>query len=80
MSGSEGLHNDGVQQGHVFSASDWQLVCSVVVDDFRDRGEGGAVLPKHIAAISSPGELHMHEAFAASERERDKDTGEMSFV
>ena len=48
---SEGLNYDRVQQGHVLSSSDRQLVCSVVVDDLRDGGEGGAVLSEHIAPI-----------------------------
>lgn len=48
---SEGLHDDGVQQGHVLGPSDGQLVRGVVVDDLGDGGEGGAVLPQHVAAF-----------------------------
>lgn len=63
--GSEGLHNDGVQQGHVLGSSDGQLVRRVVVDDLGDGGEGGAVLPQHEAAVSGLAELHVHEALTA---------------
>lgn len=65
VSMSEGLHDDGIQQGHVLSSSDRQLVCGVVVDDLGDGGEGRAVLAEHIAAICGLGELHVHEALTA---------------
>lgn len=65
MRASEGLHNDGVQQGHVLGSSDRQLVRGVVVDDLRDGGEGGAVLAQHEAAVSRLAELHVHEALTA---------------
>lgn len=67
---SEGLHYDRIQQGHVLSSSDRQLVCGVVVDDLWDGGEGRAVLPEHVAPVCRLSELHVHEAFAAPERER----------
>lgn len=63
--GSEGLNNDGVQQGHVLGSPDRQLVRGVVVDDLGDGGEGRAVLPQHEAAVSRLAELHVHEALAA---------------
>lgn len=66
---SEGLHYNRIQQGHVFSSSDWQLVCSVVVDDLRDGGERGAVLPQNITSVFTLSELHMHEALTAPEGE-----------
>lgn len=56
----------------MFSTPDWQLVCSVVVDDLWDGGEGGAVLAKHVTTICKLSELHMHESFAAPGRERDR--------
>lgn len=67
---SEGLHYDGVQQGHVLGSSDRQLVCGVVVDDLRDGGERRAVLAEHVSAVCSLSELHVHEAFAAPEGQR----------
>lgn len=54
----------------MLSSSDWQLVCSVVVDDLRDGGEGRAVFSEHVTPIRSLSELHMHEALAAPDRER----------
>lgn len=70
----ESLHYDGVQQGHVFGPSDWQLVCSVVVDDLWDGEEWRAVLPKHKTPIWKKSEFHVHEAFAApgGKRKRGK--------
>lgn len=73
VSVSEGLHYDGIQQGHVLSSSDWQLVCSVVVDDLRDGGEGRAVFSEHVTPVCSLSELHMHEALTAPARERRKE-------
>lgn len=56
----------------MLSSSDWQLVCSVVVDDLRDSGEGRAVLSEHVAPICRLGELHVHEALTTPDRERRK--------
>lgn len=67
---SEGLHDDGVQQGHVLGSSDGQLVCGVVMDDLGNGGEGGAVLPQHVTAIYRLGELHVHEALTAPDRKQ----------
>lgn len=69
---SEGLHYDRIQQGHMLSSSDWQLVCSVVVDDLRDSREGRAVLSEHVTPICRLGELHVHEALTTPDRERRK--------
>lgn len=69
---SEGLHYDRIQQGHVLSSSDRQLVCSVVVDDLWDGGERRAVLSKHVTPLCRPSELHVHEALTAPDRERRK--------
>lgn len=66
---SEGLHDDRVQQGHVLGSSDWQLVCSVVMDDLGDGGEGRAVLPQDETAVCGLGELHVHEALTTPGRE-----------
>lgn len=66
---SEGLHNDRVQQGHVLGSSDGQLVCGVEMDDLWDGREGGAVLPQHVTAVCGLGELHVHEALTAPDRE-----------
>lgn len=68
---SEGLHDDGVQQGHVLGSSDRQLVCGVVVNDLGDGEEGGAVLPQHVTAICGLGELHVHEALTAPDRKEE---------
>lgn len=62
---SEGLHDDGVQQGHVLGSSDGQLVCGVVMNDLGDGEEGGAVLPQNVTAVCGLGELHVHEALTA---------------
>lgn len=75
VSVSEGLHYNRIQQGHVLSSSDRQPVCSVVVDDLRYRGEGGAVLPKNVTSIFTLSELHMHEALTAPGRKK----GETAF-
>lgn len=69
---SEGLHYDRIQQGHVLSSSDRQLVCSVVVDDLWDGAERRAVLPEHVTPLRRPSELHVHEALTAPDRERRK--------
>lgn len=74
VSVSEGLHDDWVQQGHVLGSSDWQLVCSVVMDDLGDGGEGRAVLPQHETAVCGLGELHVHEALKTPDRE-SRETG-----
>lgn len=51
-------------------SSDGQLVSGVVVNHFRDGGEGRAVFSKHISTISGLGELHVHKAFAAPDGQR----------
>lgn len=66
-SGSEGLHDDGVQQGHVLGSSDWQFVCSVVVDDFGDGAERRTVFAEDVMAVCRLRELHVHEAFTTPE-------------
>lgn len=71
---SEGLHDDGVQQGHVLGSSDGQLVRGVVMDDLGDGAEGRAVLPQHVTAVCGLGELHVHEALAAPDREEAEDS------
>lgn len=53
----------------MLGSSDGQLVRSVIVDDLGDGGEGGAVLPQHEAAVSRLGELHVHEALTAPDRQ-----------
>ena len=72
VSRSESLHYDRIQQGHVLGSSDWQLVCSVVVDDLRDGGEGRAVLSEHVTSVCRLSELHVHEALTTPDRERSK--------
>lgn len=72
MCASEGLHYDRIQQGHVLSASDWQLVCGVVVDDLRDGGERRTVLPKNVVPLCRLGELHVHEAFTTPTRKKKR--------
>lgn len=54
----------------MLGSSDRQLVRRVIVDDFRDGGEGGAVLAEHEAAVSRLAELHVHEALAAPDTKR----------
>lgn len=68
---SEGLHDDGVQQGHVLGSSDRQLVCGVVMNDLGDGEEGGAVLPQNVTAVRRLGELHVHEALTAPDRKEE---------
>lgn len=75
VSMSEGLHYDRIQQGHVLSSSDRQLVCGVVVDDLGDGGEGRAVLAENITAICGLGELHVHEALTAPDADGDRERG-----
>lgn len=72
LSVSEGLNYDRIQQGHMLSSSDWQLVCSVVVDDLWDGCEGRAVLSEHVTPICRLGELHVHEALTTPDRKRRK--------
>lgn len=67
VSVSEGLHYDRIQQGHMLSSSDWQLVRGVVVDDLGDGGEGRAVLSEDVAAICRLSKLHVHEALTTPE-------------
>lgn len=70
MSASEGLHYDGIQQGHVLGTSYWQLVCSVVVDDLGDGEERRTVLPKNVTPVCKLAELHVHEAFTAPNKNK----------
>lgn len=56
----------------MLGSSDWQLVCSVVVDDLWDGGEGRAVLPEHVTPVCRLSELHVHEALTTPDREREK--------
>lgn len=58
----------------MFSSSDRQLVCGVVVDDLGDGGEGRAVLPEHVTPICRLSKLHVHEALTAPDRERREDS------
>lgn len=67
-SASEGLHNDGVQQGHVLGSSDGQFVCGVVVDDLGDGAERRTVFTENVAAVCGLGELHVHEALTTPDR------------
>lgn len=55
----------------MLGSSDWQSVCSVVVDDLGNGEEGGAVLPEDVAAICRLSELHVHETFAAPGSQRE---------
>lgn len=68
---SESLHYDRIQQGHMLSSSDWELVCSVEMDDLRDGGKGRAVLAEYVTSISRLGELHVHEALTTPDREEE---------
>lgn len=51
----------------MLSSSDRQPVCSVVVDDLGDGGEGRAVLSEHVTAVCRLSELHVHEALTTPE-------------
>lgn len=53
----------------MLGSSDGQLVCGVVMDDLWYGGEGGAVLPQYVTAVCGLGELHVHEALTAPDRE-----------
>lgn len=56
----------------MLGSSDGQLVRGVVMDDLRDGGEGGAVLPQHVTAVCELGELHVHEALTAPDRKEEE--------
>ena len=62
---SERLHQHGEQQGQVLSTTDLEFVCGIEVDDFRDRVKGRTVLSKHVLAVFTLSELHVHEPLAA---------------
>lgn len=61
----------------MLGSSDRQLVCGVVVDDLGDGGEGRAVLSEHVTPVCRLSELHVHEAFAAPYRKREKEEGKI---
>lgn len=54
----------------MLGAADRQLVRGVKVDQLRDGVERRAVLTQHELAVFALGELHVHEALAASGREQ----------
>ena len=56
----------------MLSSSDWQLMCCVVMDDFRDGAERRAVLAQDVLAILRLAELHVHEPLAASEEQEER--------
>lgn len=56
--------------------SDREFVCGVKVDDLRDGVERRAVLSQHVLSIFALGELHVHEALAASVRKKGDKRGE----
>lgn len=62
---SERLHQHREQQGQVLRTTDLEFVCGIEVDDFRDRVKGRTVLSKHVLAVFTLGELHVHETLAA---------------
>lgn len=59
----------------MLGASDRQLVRRVEVDDLRDGVKRWAVLPQHVLAIFTLGELHVHETLAAPVCDKNKETG-----
>lgn len=61
---SQGPHSHRIQQGQVLSSFDGQLSGGVVVDDFRDTVEWGAVLTQNIFLFGF-GQFHVHKALVA---------------
>lgn len=68
---SECLHQHGEQQGQVFGTPDGKFVCGVEVDDLWDGVKRRAVLSKHVLAVFTLAELHVHETLAAPVRKKD---------
>lgn len=66
-----GLSRDRVEQRHVFSPLDGQLVAGIVVDDFWDVVEGRAVLAQDKLVVFCLQEFHVKEPLAAP-RERER--------
>lgn len=65
---SQSPHSHWVEQGQVLRPFDGQLPGGVVVDDFRDAVERGAVLTQNILLFGL-GQFHVHEALVALEGE-----------
>lgn len=62
--GSEGPHSHRVEEGQVLSPFDGQLSGGIVVDDFRDTVEWGAVLTQNVLLFGF-GQFHVHKALIA---------------
>lgn len=65
---SQSPHSHWVEQGQVLRPFDGQLPGGVVVDDFRDAVERGAVLTQNILLFGL-GQFHVHEALVAPAKE-----------
>lgn len=65
---SEGPHSHRVEEGQVLSSFDGQLSGGIVVDDFWDTVERGAVLTQNILLFGF-GQFHVHKALVALQRE-----------
>lgn len=61
---SEGPHSHRVEEGQVLGPFDWQLSGGIVVDDFRDTVERGAVLTQNVLLFGF-GQFHVHKALVA---------------
>lgn len=61
---SEGPHSHRVEEGQVLSSFDGQLSGGIVVDDFWDTVERGAVLTQNILLFGF-GQFHVHKALVA---------------
>ena len=61
---SQGPHSHRVEEGQVLSPFDRQLPGGVVVDDFRDTVERGAVLTQNVLLFGF-GQFHVHKALVA---------------
>lgn len=71
---SERLHQHWKQQGQMLGSTDGQLVCGVVMDDFRDGVERRTVLAQDELSFTRLRELHVHEPVTApAERNMDRD-------
>lgn len=61
---SQGPHSHRVEEGQVLSTFDGQLSGGVVMDDFWDTVERGAVLTQNVLLFGF-GQFHVHKALVA---------------
>ena len=61
------LLTDWLLKTHMLSTLDGEPICDIVVDHFRDGGEGFAELSQNIPTISNALYFHVHEPSGAPE-------------